>query len=154
MSAGSGSATTATASPRAGRLVLGGVEIEHELGLEGHSDADVLTHAVIDALLGAAGLGDLGTHFPARRGALARRRLARPAAHRRSACSGGRSSTSTRPCLRGAAARAAPRARWSATSREALGGAGQRQGDHQRGHGLRSAAARASPASRSPSIDA
>ncbi len=46
------------------RLVLGGVEIEHELGLEGHSDADVLTHAVIDALLGAAGMGDLGTHFP------------------------------------------------------------------------------------------
>ena len=47
-----------------GRLVLGGVEIEHEAGLAGHSDADVLTHAVIDALLGAAGLGDLGTHFP------------------------------------------------------------------------------------------
>jgi len=46
------------------RLVLGGVEIEHELGLEGHSDADVLTHAVIDALLGAAGEGDLGTLFP------------------------------------------------------------------------------------------
>jgi 2-C-methyl-D-erythritol 2,4-cyclodiphosphate synthase len=46
------------------RLVLGGVEIEHEQGLEGHSDADVVTHAVIDALLGAAGLGDLGTHFP------------------------------------------------------------------------------------------
>ena len=46
------------------RLILGGVEIEHERGLEGHSDADVLTHAVIDAVLGAAGLGDLGTHFP------------------------------------------------------------------------------------------
>jgi 2-C-methyl-D-erythritol 2,4-cyclodiphosphate synthase len=46
------------------RLVLGGVEIEHELGLTGHSDADVVTHALIDALLGAAGLGDLGTHFP------------------------------------------------------------------------------------------
>ena len=46
------------------RLVLGGVEIAHERGLEGHSDADVLTHAVIDALLGAAGLGDLGAHFP------------------------------------------------------------------------------------------
>jgi 2-C-methyl-D-erythritol 2,4-cyclodiphosphate synthase len=45
-------------------LVLGGVEIEHPRGLAGHSDADVLTHAVIDALLGAAGLGDLGTHFP------------------------------------------------------------------------------------------
>ena len=46
------------------RLVLGGVEIAHDRGLEGHSDADVLTHAVIDALLGAAGLGDLGTLFP------------------------------------------------------------------------------------------
>jgi 2-C-methyl-D-erythritol 2,4-cyclodiphosphate synthase len=46
------------------RLVLGGVEIEHDLGLAGHSDADVLTHAIIDALLGAAGLGDIGTHFP------------------------------------------------------------------------------------------
>ena len=45
-------------------LVLGGVQIEHEQGLDGHSDADVVTHAVIDALLGAAGLGDLGTHFP------------------------------------------------------------------------------------------
>jgi 2-C-methyl-D-erythritol 2,4-cyclodiphosphate synthase len=46
------------------RLVLGGVEIEHELGLEGHSDADVLTHAVIDAILGAGGGGDIGTLFP------------------------------------------------------------------------------------------
>jgi 2-C-methyl-D-erythritol 2,4-cyclodiphosphate synthase len=46
------------------RLVLGGVELEHELGLEGHSDADVLTHAIIDALLGACALGDIGEHFP------------------------------------------------------------------------------------------
>ena len=49
----------------AGReLILGGVRIEHDRGLDGHSDADVLTHAVIDALLGAAGLGDIGEHFP------------------------------------------------------------------------------------------
>jgi 2-C-methyl-D-erythritol 2,4-cyclodiphosphate synthase len=46
------------------RLVIGGVEIAHEQGLAGHSDADVLAHAVIDALLGAAGLGDIGEHFP------------------------------------------------------------------------------------------
>ena len=45
-------------------LILGGVEVPHESGLEGHSDADVVTHAVIDALLGAAGRGDIGTHFP------------------------------------------------------------------------------------------
>ncbi|HEX8975294.1 MAG TPA: 2-C-methyl-D-erythritol 2,4-cyclodiphosphate synthase [Solirubrobacteraceae bacterium] len=45
-------------------LIIGGVRIEHERGLEGHSDADVLTHAVIDALLGAAALGDIGEHFP------------------------------------------------------------------------------------------
>jgi len=45
-------------------LILGGVEVEHERGLSGHSDADVLTHAVIDALLGAAGQGDIGALFP------------------------------------------------------------------------------------------
>lgn len=49
----------------AGRdLILGGVKIPYEKGLLGHSDADVLTHAVMDALLGAAGLGDIGRHFP------------------------------------------------------------------------------------------
>jgi len=46
------------------KLIIGGVEIPHEKGLAGHSDADVLIHAVCDALLGAAGLGDIGTHFP------------------------------------------------------------------------------------------
>ena len=46
------------------RLILGGVEIPYHLGLLGHSDADVLTHAIIDAILGAAALGDIGTHFP------------------------------------------------------------------------------------------
>ena len=46
------------------KLILGGVEIPWERGLLGHSDADVLTHAVMDALLGAAGLGDIGRHFP------------------------------------------------------------------------------------------
>jgi 2-C-methyl-D-erythritol 2,4-cyclodiphosphate synthase len=46
------------------RLILGGVEIPHDRGLAGHSDADVLTHAIIDALLGACALGDIGQHFP------------------------------------------------------------------------------------------
>jgi 2-C-methyl-D-erythritol 2,4-cyclodiphosphate synthase len=51
---------------RPGRdLIIGGVHIDHPLGLDGHSDADVLTHAIIDAVLGAAGLGDIGQHFPA-----------------------------------------------------------------------------------------
>ena len=46
------------------KLILGGVEIKYEKGLDGHSDADVLIHAVMDALLGAAALGDIGKHFP------------------------------------------------------------------------------------------
>ncbi len=46
------------------RLVIGGVDIPHEKGLQGHSDADVLLHAICDALLGAAGLGDIGQHYP------------------------------------------------------------------------------------------
>jgi 2-C-methyl-D-erythritol 2,4-cyclodiphosphate synthase len=46
------------------RLVIGGIELRHDRGLGGHSDADVLTHAIIDALLGACALGDIGEHFP------------------------------------------------------------------------------------------
>jgi len=49
---------------RGRKLILGGIEIPHEAGLSGHSDADVLVHAIIDAILGAVGLGDIGTHFP------------------------------------------------------------------------------------------
>ncbi|MFV2081876.1 MAG: 2-C-methyl-D-erythritol 2,4-cyclodiphosphate synthase [bacterium] len=45
-------------------LILGGVKIDHSMGLAGHSDADVVVHALIDAMLGAAGLGDIGSHFP------------------------------------------------------------------------------------------
>ena len=52
-------------------LILGGVDIPNEEGLDGHSDADVLTHAIMDALLGAAGLGDIGLHFPDTDGAYA-----------------------------------------------------------------------------------
>ena len=46
------------------KLILGGVQIDFDKGLLGHSDADVLTHAIMDALLGAAGMGDIGKHFP------------------------------------------------------------------------------------------
>ena len=63
------------------KLILGGVEIPHEKGLAGHSDADALIHAIIDALLGAGALGDIGAHFPdtdeAYRGADSRELLAR-----------------------------------------------------------------------------
>ncbi len=60
----SGIGIDAHAFAKGRRLVLGGVEIDHPYGLAGHSDADVLIHAIIDALLGAAGMGDIGRHFP------------------------------------------------------------------------------------------
>ncbi|SDH93339.1 2-C-methyl-D-erythritol 2,4-cyclodiphosphate synthase [Propionivibrio dicarboxylicus] len=59
---GQGSDIHALAEGR--KMIIGGVEIPHERGLLGHSDADVLVHAIIDALFGAAGLGDIGRHFP------------------------------------------------------------------------------------------
>lgn len=59
---GQGSDIHALAADR--KLIIGGIDIPHERGLLGHSDADVLLHAIIDALLGAAGLGDIGRHFP------------------------------------------------------------------------------------------
>ena len=74
------SASTRTGFEEGRRLVLGGVEIPVDRGLAGHSDADVLTHAVIDALLGAAGLGDIGAALPRHRRALARCRQPRAAA--------------------------------------------------------------------------
>ena len=131
----SGSATTATASPTGRRLVLGGVEIEHERGLAGHSDADVLTHAVIDALLGAAGVGDIGTLFPDDD---ERWRDADSIDLLRTVVGmvGGRivNVDATRR-LRGAEAGAAA-GRDGADPRRGDLGPGQRQGDDQRGHGL------------------
>ena len=62
MRIGQGFDVHALASGR--RLIIGGIEIAHDKGLVGHSDADVLTHAICDALLGAAALGDIGRHFP------------------------------------------------------------------------------------------
>ena len=131
----SASATTATASPTGRRLVLGGVEIEHERGLAGHSDADVLTHAVIDALLGAAGGGDIGTLFPD------------DDEHWRDADSidllrtvvgtiaGPIVNVDATADLRGAAPRPLQGGDGADPRRGDLG-PGQRQGDHQRGHGL------------------
>jgi len=55
---------TCIALAKGRKLILGGVEITHSHGLEGHSDADVLSHAIADALLGAIGAGDIGQHFP------------------------------------------------------------------------------------------
>lgn len=65
MRVGIGYDVHAFAAPAAGRpLLIGGVEVPHDRGLAGHSDADVLLHALVDALLGAAGLGDIGQYFP------------------------------------------------------------------------------------------
>ena len=124
-------------------LILGGVDIPHEQGLAGHSDADVLTHAVIDALLGAAGLGDIGAALPRHRRALQGRRLDRAAARRSSpssASAASRSATSTRPwCWSGRSSRRTA-TRSATTLAAALGlprGRGQRQGDDRRADGLR-----------------
>ena len=91
---------TATGSSPGRRLILGGIEIAHEAGLDGHSDADVLTHAIIDALLGAAALGDIGEHFPdtdERYRDADSIGLLRGNDRSCSASGGSRSSTSTRP---------------------------------------------------------
>jgi 2-C-methyl-D-erythritol 2,4-cyclodiphosphate synthase len=64
MSARSGIGYDSHRFSEGGTLVLGGVEVPHTDGLEGHSDADVVAHSITDAVLGAAGLGDIGTHFP------------------------------------------------------------------------------------------
>ena len=80
--------------------MLGGVEIPHDRGLDGHSDADVLAHAITDAILGAAAMGDIGTHFPDTDERWRGRGLDRAAARDRRAASpprAGASSTSTRP---------------------------------------------------------
>ena len=77
------------------RLLLGGVEIEHDRGLAGHSDADVLTHAVIDAVLGAGGEGDIGTMFPDSEERWRDADSRRHAAHRARQRSRGGCSTST-----------------------------------------------------------
>ena len=82
------------------RLILGGVEIPHTHGLDGHSDADVLAHAITDAILGAASMGDIGTHFPDTDQQWRGRRLDRAAARDRAAggrARAGASSTSTPP---------------------------------------------------------
>ena len=105
----------------AGRpLILGGVDIPHERGLDGHSDADVLTHAIIDALLGAAGLGDIGQHFPDTDDRWRGRRLDRAAA-RRSWRSSARPASQIRQRRRDGRARApearpAPRRRCASAS--------------------------------------
>ena len=121
-------------------LILGGVDIPHEAGPRGHSDADVLTHAIIDALLGAAGLGDIGQHFPDTDERCKRRRLDRAAAHgRRAAASAGFAIVHVdatvmmeRPKLSPSPRRDA-RDRWRPRSARTR----QRQGDDRRADGLR-----------------
>ena len=83
------SATTRTASRRAAGWSSAASRSRTSAGWPGHSDADVLTHAMIDALLGAAGLGDIGEHFPDTDARWRGRRLARAAARRRRAACGG-----------------------------------------------------------------
>ena len=141
-------ATTRTASPPGRPLILGGVEIPRERGLDGHSDADVLAHAVIDALLGAAGLGDIGQHFPDTDPALRRARTrssccarwwrcwraraARSSTSTRRWCSSARRSAPYREAIRDALAGAlrvgADRVNVKATTGEGMGFIGREEG--------------------------
>ncbi len=116
-------------------LVLGGVELEHPRGLAGHSDGDVIAHALIDAVLGAAGLGDIGVLFPSGRRAFPRRLVAGSADRGLPAGSGGRVAPRQRRLRargRGAAHRAAPRGDASPARGGDRRGRGERAGDHDR----------------------
>ncbi len=118
-----------------GTLILGGVEVPHPNGLEGHSDADAVAHAITDAVLGAAGLGDIGTHFPpsedewrdADSVELLRTAVAMVSGY---VVNVDATVICEEPRL------GEHRAEMERILTEAVGAPGQRQGDHERGHGL------------------